>query len=139
MKSKETLTLIIFLSLTITLTTLFYFHTLFYPVKAFDEITPFKETFLPVCFSFTEILELISRLGLKHHFEASNTLYSNIVSFRCNPFGNLVQLLVQLAFQKQLLIYRSYSLTLHVLNTILVFFILNKITAYLPRIPLKIK
>ncbi len=116
---------ILFLSLTILSVFLFYFHTIFYGVKLFDEITPFKETYLPVCFSLNEMFELISKLGLNQHFEATNTLYSNIVSLRCNPFGTFHTLLAQFVFKKNPVSYHLYSLILHLINTGLVFLIIN--------------
>jgi len=118
---------ILFLLLTIFSVFLFYFHTIFYGVKLFDEITPFKETYLPVCFSLSEMFELISKLGLHQHFEATNTLYSNIVSLRCNPFGNLLQLFIQFLFKKNVVNYHLYSLLLHLINTGFVFLIIKNI------------
>lgn len=118
--------LILFLAVTVLIVFIFYFRTAFYEVKAFDELVPFKETLLPVCFSFSEVFELISLLGLKQHFEAMNTLYSNIVSLRCNPFGNLLQMLIQVLFKKNPVNYHLYSLSLHLINTALVFLIIRR-------------
>ena len=106
----------------------FYFRTVFYGLKAYDELVLFKESFLPVCRSFSEMFKFISLLGLNHYFESANTLYSNIVSIRCNPFGNFLQMLIQVLFQKNPVSYHLYSLFLHLINTALVFFILNKVS-----------
>ena len=110
-----------FLFLTLTVVFLFFFRTTFYELKGFDEIIPIKETSLPSCFSLQEIVELISILGLHQHFEALNTLYSNIVSFRCNPFGVLLQMIIQMLFQKNIVAYHNYSLVLHLINTSILF------------------
>lgn len=120
-----------FLLLTILTVLGFYFHTLFYPIKLFDEITPFKETFLPVATSLDELLELISKLGIFQHLEATNTLYTNITSVRCNPVDNIIKLFIQLIFQKNVFLYRAYNLFLHTINTALIFLILNKISTFL--------
>ena len=117
---------IIFCTVTALLIFGFYSHTLFYDIRAYDELAIFKETYLPVCNSFSEMLELISLLGLHRYFEASNTLYSNIVSLRSNPFTNFLQLFTQLIFQKNVILYHLYSLILHVINSVLIFFILDK-------------
>ncbi len=132
MPAKKT---IIFFSV-VMLTVLFFFYpTIFYPVKLFDEIIPFKETYLPTCFSLSEMLELISLLGLRQHFEATNTLYSNIVSLRCNPFGNLLQLFIQLIFKKKPLYFHTYSLVLHLINSGIVFLLINKVSScFAPKI-----
>lgn len=107
---------------------LFFYQTLFYKVKLFDEVTIFKETYLPVCFSISEIFELISLFGLNQHFEATNTLYSNISSIRSDPLGNLIQLFVQFFCRKSPFSYHLYSLVLHLINTAFVFLILNKLS-----------
>ena len=128
MKLKPHFLTAIFCILSVSFVLLFYHHTLFYPVKAFDEITPFKELHMPVCYSISEIFELISLLGLNHHFEASNTLYSNIISIRSNPVGDFLVLLTQLICRKNPFKYHLYSLILHLLNTALIFLLINKIS-----------
>ena len=91
---------VISLTLCLFIVFMFFFRTAFYSLKSYDELMPFNEQYLPVCFSLSEMVELISLLGLNNYFEASNTLYSNIISLRCNPMGNLLQLLIQLVFRK---------------------------------------
>ncbi len=106
---------------------LFFFPTIFFKVKAYDELMTFKETYLPVCLSFSEMFELISVLGLRHHFEATNTIYSSLVSIRCNPVGNFLLLLVQALFKKNPINYHLYSLFLHLINSYILFYLLTKI------------
>ncbi len=120
---------LLFLLATVISIFLFYFRTVFYEVKAFDEIIPLKEAYLPTCNSFSEMFELISLLGLKQHFEASNTFYSHITSLRCNPIGNFLQMFIQVLFRKNPVNYHLYGLFLHIINSILVFLILNKISS----------
>ena len=117
-----------FCILTLILVFIFYFHTLFYLPKVYDELAIFNETHVPVCFSLKEMLELISLLGLHQHFESSNTLYSNIVSLRCDPLCALLHLITQLLLQKNPFNYHLYSLSLHLINSALVFLIINKIS-----------
>ena len=119
---------VIFCTLTIFLVFIFFYRTIFYSVKIFDEITPFKETYLPVTFSLSEMFELISFLGLNQYFEATNTLYSNIVSLRSNPLGNFLQLFIQFLCKKNPVSYHLYSLIFHLINTGLVFFIISKVS-----------
>ena len=126
--NKKHLPYILFFTATIMAVFIFYFHTLSYGVKAFDELAIFKESYLPIPISFIEITELISNLGLHQHFEASNTLYSNIISTRSNPLGNLLMLLVQFICKKNPVNYHLYSLILHLISTTFVFLILNKIS-----------
>lgn len=117
---------LMFLFLTLGLIFLFFYPTLFYKVKAYDELIPFKEVLLPSCFSLSEIFELISLLGLHNHFEATNTMYSNIVSLRCNPLGNLLQMLIQCFFKKNPFNYHLYSLVLHLINTVILFQLITR-------------
>src|SRR3989339_890043 len=105
----------------------FYLRSITYSVKLFDEITILKENYLPVCYSISEIIDLVKRLGLNQYYEATNPLYSNIISLRCNPFGTLHTLIIQFLFQKNFVFYHAYSLILHLINTALVFLILKKI------------
>ncbi len=126
---KITKKTIAFLCTTILIIFFFFLHTIFYPVKLFDEIIPFKEVYLPICFSFGEMIELISLLGLDQYFEATNTLYSNIVSLRCNPFGNLPLLFIQLIFKNNSVYYHLYSLILHLINSAIVFMLIHKVSS----------
>lgn len=132
MKNK---TSILFCLVTLIIVFTFFYQTLFFKVKLFDEVTIFKESYLPVCFSIYEIFELIPLLGLNHYFEATNTLYSNISSIRCDPIGNFIQLLVQLFCRKNPVSYHLYSLILHLINTSLVFLILKRVSFLLSAKP----
>lgn len=125
MKNK---TLIFFLTLTILTVFVFFQHTLLYPVKAYDDLAPFLETHVPICFSLSEIYELISNLGLHQHFESTNVLYPNIVSLRCDPLCAFLHLITQFICQKNSFYYHLYGLILHLVNTALVFLIINKIS-----------
>ena len=119
----------VFITVYLLLIFLFYFKTVFYGIKGFDEITPFKEIHMPICTSFSEIFELISLLGLNHHFEASNTLYSSIISIRSNPFGDFLILITQCLFKKNPIYYHAYSLILHLINSLIVFLLIDKVAA----------
>lgn len=125
MKNK---TLILFLILTILTVFIFFQHTLNFTIKAHDDLAPFLETHVPTCFSLSEIFELISNLGLHQHFESTNLMYPNIVSLRCDPFCAFLHLMTQFIFQKNLFYYHLYGLLLHLINTALVFFIINKVS-----------
>ena len=125
---KNNLSLLLFFWATMLAVFIFYFHTVFYAIKAFDEVTLFKETHLPICYSFSEMFELISLLGLHHYFEASNTLYSSIISIRSNPVGDFLVLVTQFMCGKNSVNYHLYSLTLHLISTSLLFLILNKLS-----------
>ncbi|MBI3308250.1 MAG: hypothetical protein HYZ79_02625, partial [Candidatus Melainabacteria bacterium] len=123
----------IFLFVVIAITLLFYLPSLTYSVKLYDELNIIKENYLPICNSFAEMIELIKHLGLNYYVESTNTLYSNIYSLRCNPFGNLLQLFIQILFKKNTFLYHAYSICLHLINTSLVFLMLNKASLIISR------
>ncbi len=128
--TKEKKMTLCFLFSTILATFLFYFRTIFIDIKSYDELSPFKEILFPIFSSLTEMFEFISLLGLNHHFEAMNNLYSNIVSFRCNPLGNFMQLFIQYLFKTNPVNYHIYSMSLHILSVGLIFLILNKVSTH---------
>ena len=106
----------------------FYLHTVNYPWKYFDEQIIYNETILPIPLSFSQIFEYISYFGLNNYFEASNPFYSSISNLRCDPINNLITLFVYFFFQKNAWAYHLLSLSLHVLNTGLLFLTLRKVS-----------
>ena len=113
---------------TILLVFLFFAHTLNYPWRHFDENIIYNETVYPIAKTFSQIVEYIKYFGLNHHFEASNPFYSEISNLRCDPLNTLITLFVYYFFQKSAFAYHSFILIMHLLNTFLLFFILNKIS-----------
>ena len=104
---------------------LFFLHTLLYPWRHFDEQIIYNETILPIPRSFSTIFEYLSLFGLNNYFEASNPFYSSISNLRSDPFNFFILLFVTFLFQKNAFLYHFLSLILHVLNTGLLFLILN--------------
>ena len=117
----------IFCSLTILIVFLFFFHTLFYPWKHFDEQIIYKETLLPIPASFLQIIEFVSNFGINNYIEASNPFYTTISNMRCAPFGTLFFLIIFWLFQKSSFAYHLFSLSIHLINSFLCFQIFNKI------------
>lgn len=108
---------------------LIYIRSIFFDIKAYDELAIFAEEYLPIPGSFFELKEYILNLGLNQHFVAANSVYTNISSFRSNPLGNLLQLTVQFLFKNNPINYHIASLFLHLLNTAIVYIVLNKFKA----------
>ena len=109
----------------------FFFHTLGYPWRHFDEQIIYNETLLPIPRSFSELLDFIKYFGLKSYIEASSPFSTTISNLRCAPFGTLYFLGLFTIFQKNPFYYHLFSLLIHVLNSIFVFFILNLISSAL--------
>ncbi len=112
---------------------LFFLHTLFYPWRHFDEQIIYNETILPIPRSLLELFEYIKQFGLNSYFEASNPFYSSISNLRSDPFNFFIILVVYLLFQKNVFLYHSLSLIFHILNSCLLFLLLNNIySGYFP-------
>ena len=118
----------IFCFFTVLIIFVFFYHTIFYPWKHFDDQIIFNETLMPVPVSFSQLIDYITYFGLNNHFEASNPFYTTISNIRCTPINTLITLIVYTLFQKNPFYYHLLSLTLHIINSILLFFIINKIS-----------
>ncbi len=106
---------------------LFYLHTLNYEWKGYDENIIPQELLFPIPESFSEIFEYLTSFGLKHYFEAGNPLYSNITNLRSDPVNFFTYLFVLCIFKKNVFLYHLLSLLLHLINTCLLFMILDSV------------
>ena len=118
----------LFCFLTTVIVFLFYLHTLNYPWKLFDEQIIYNETILPIPLSFSEIIDYLTFFGINNLFEASNPFYSTISHIRGTPIDVIFNFLVFLCLKKSAFLYHLFSLILHILNTCLFFFIIDKIS-----------
>ena len=105
----------------------FYFHTLGYSWKIFDENLIYQEIALPIPGSLEELNEIISLFGLNNYYDSGNPFYSNISNLRGSPVDTAFTLLIYLILKKSAFGYHAYLLFMHLLNTCLCFLILNKI------------
>lgn len=124
-KSKLTISIC---AITCLIVFIFFSHSLNSSWKYYDEDIIFNETILPIPSNFSEAVEIIKLFGINNHFIAGNTFYSDISNIRSDPINNLLILFVFLFFQKNAFLYHLLSLSMHVLNTCLLFLIINKIT-----------
>ncbi len=104
---------------------IFYFHTLVYPWRNFDEQLIYNEAVIPILNNFSRIFTFIKTFGINNYFEASNTFYTSISNLRCDPVNNLITLFVQYLFKKDPFNYHLLSLILHAGNTYILFLLLN--------------
>lgn len=107
---------------------IFFGHTLNYPWKHFDEQIIYNETIFPAALSFGQIFEYLKCFGLNNHFEASSPFYSSISNLRGDPMGALSALFVHSLFQKNAFLFHLLSLVLHMINTCLLFLVIDKIS-----------
>ena len=104
-----------------------YIPTLSRPWLFFDENIIYKETFAPIPLSFSEIFETIKSFGLSSNFVSSNYTYSNIYLNRTNFLGIPFFLTFGFFLQKNAFLYHLLNLLFHIINTALVYLILNKV------------
>lgn len=105
----------------------FFAHTLGYPWKHFDEQIIYNETIYPIALSLEQVFEYIQRFGLNAYFEASSPFYSSISNLRSDPANTLITLFVYFFFQKNAFLFHLLSLILHIINSCLLFLLINKI------------
>lgn len=107
---------------------LVYIHTLGFPFRFYDEDIIYKELIFPISHNVWELGTYIKEFGLMVHFEASSVFYSKLSNLRCNPVNTFITMVVQMLFQKQAFLYHALSLILHILNSLLLFKVIKKMT-----------
>ncbi len=116
----------IHLSCTLLIVFLFYAHTIPYPFRDFDESIVFKELIFPVPQSLHELVEYGKQFGFKTYFESSNIFYSKIGNLRCTTINSFLSMFIQLLFQKRAWCYHLFSLSLHLVNSALLWLCLRR-------------
>ncbi len=99
--------------------------TLNRPWLTYDERVITDESYFPIPTSFNEIGEIIQSFGLNYSVQSSNILYSSNNVTRSCPLSIILNLLISFFCQKNSLLYHLLSLSLHLINVCLVFFILK--------------
>lgn len=113
---------------TLALIFLFFSQSLGFSWKHFDEQIIYKETILPCPGSFEELIAYIKHLGIHNLIEASNPFYTTISIIRGSSLDVVFVLFLFYLFQKSAFCFHLFSLCLHLLNSLLCFQILKKIT-----------
>lgn len=99
--------------------------------QLFDEKGMYvDEKLFPTSNSISELFEVISTYALSYNIDSQNAFFSNIVSVRSNLLGAILNILTQFLFSNNALYYHILQLCLHLLNTVLVWFILYIVFKY---------
>lgn len=101
--------------------------TLNRPWLMYDERAIFAGIYFPTPRSLSELFEIINSFGLNFNIISSNTIYSSTYITRTAPFGQLLGLFLNLFFQIKPFFYHAFNLTLHIINSFLLFLILKTI------------
>ncbi len=112
--------------LIITVVFCFYFHTLNRLWIFYDERALTQESFVPTPSSISEAIEVITSFGINNNFSSTNYLYSSNSVSRANLLGVPLLLLLSFLFKNNAIFYHSFNLFFHLLNTVLVYLILQK-------------
>ncbi len=99
--------------------------TLNRPWLTYDERVIPNESYCPIPTSFNEIFEIIQNFGLNFSVQSSNILYSSNNITRSCPLSIIFNLLISFFCQKNSFLYHLLSLSLHLINICLVFYILK--------------
>lgn len=107
----------------------FYCASLTFSWKSFDEDIIYTESILPIPYNMEDFIEIIKNFGIHNHYEASNLLYSNIYNIRGSSIDLIFLLTLLFLFKKNCFLYHLFSVFLHVLNSLLCFKIISKVSA----------
>lgn len=102
-----------------------FIPTLIRPFLIYDERILLEGIYFPIPNSLSEFSEIIKKFGLNFSILSSNTIYSSNYITRTCPFGQLFGMLLSFFFKKEPLFYHIFNLILHLINTCLIYFILN--------------
>lgn len=125
---KTSKSLIFYLSTVVLMVFFIYSFSLTRSWQPFDESLIYKEEFLPIPTSFTEIFEIINSFVLKAHILSMNSFFSNHVTLRSDPLAWSILVFIFFFFKKNAILYHLFQLFIHVTNCVLVFLILRKTT-----------
>ena len=119
-----------FYCLLTTLSIVFFIYSLslFRPWQPFDERLIYNETLFPIPTSFEETFEVIKTFVLNAHLESMNVYFSNHMTVRSDPVAWTILVFIFYLFKKNALLYHLFQLIIHLINTTLVWLILNKTT-----------
>lgn len=118
-----------FISGTLILVFLIYFSSLNRPWLFFDEHLIYEEVLLPAPKSLQEVFEIIFNFVPGLHLESMNTFFSNIHTVRSQPvLTSVFTVIFNFIFKNNAFYFHLLQLIIHMINTALVWLILNKIT-----------
>ena len=118
-----------FIIITTLVTFIIYLASLFRPWQPFDERLFYNETLFPIPQSLSEVFEVIKSFVPNSHLESVNAFFSNHLTLRYDPFTWTMLVILFFLFKKNVLLYHSFQLSIHLINTLLVWLILFKISS----------
>ena len=102
-----------------------FIPTLTRPWLIYDERIIYNNLYFPTPASFGNIFEIFSNFGSNFNIISSNSIYSSNYINRTCPLCLLMWMFTVFFLQKQPILFHLLNLSLHILNTILVYYILK--------------
>ena len=130
MQEKKT-DFLIFILATLFIIIGFYFHSLYRPWQPFDERLFYSEELFPFPTSFNEIFEIIKYFVFNSHIVSYNPFFSNNETLRSDPFAWSILVFLFYLFKDNAFYYHLFQLSIHLMNTVLVWLIFYKVSLIL--------
>lgn len=112
-------------------TLLVYSFSLFRPWIPFDERLFFQETLFPIASSFGELNEIIQNFAKNCHIESMNPFFSNHHTLRHDPLSWYLIVFLLYLFKANPIPYHFLQLSIHLINTFLLWLILEKSSSHI--------
>ena len=113
----------IFLAITLLIVIGVYSISINRPWLPFDERLFYQETLFPIPKTFDEIFEIIPAFILSTNMESANGFFSNYLTIRSAPIAWIILEFLLFFFKANPLGYHLFLLIIHLINTVLVWFI----------------
>ena len=100
-----------------------YSFSLFRPWQPFDERAFYDNVLFPIPNRFNEIFEVIKAFVLHSHIISMNYFFSNHATLRSDPVAWSILVFIFYFFKKHAFLYHLFQLSIHLINTLLVWLI----------------
>ena len=119
--------------ITLLIVFLVYSSSLLRPWLPYDERLIYKENFFPIPISLAEAFEIIKVFIVKSHLLSINSYFSNYTNLRICPVSFSLTTLCSFFFQKNYVLYHLLQLIIHLINSLILFIMLVKISQILSK------
>ena len=106
-----------------------YSFSLFRPWQPFDERAFYDNVLFPIPNRFNEIFEVIKVFVLHSHIVSMNYFFSNHATLRSDPTAWTMLVFIFYFFKKSAFLYHLFQLSIHLINTLLVWLIFRAVEA----------
>ena len=112
----------VFLLFTLILVFSVYSFSLNREWQFFDERLIYGEGLFPIPSNISEVFEIAKTYLFNYHFDSQNAFFSNTIIMRSAPVGDFLKIFLSFFFKKNAFLYHTLQLTLHLFNSLLIWF-----------------